>query len=82
LPCANHRWAGRGAAPAWLPRRPEHDDVLGSIAVLEAPDKFMPIGVANCQTHDENGLAVWELTVRGVKLPGQWVIVDREFRLV
>jgi hypothetical protein len=28
----------------------------------------------------ENGLAVWELTVRGEKIPGQWVIVDGEFR--
>jgi hypothetical protein len=33
-------------------------DVPGSIGVLEAPDKFMPIGQADCKTWDENGLAI------------------------
>jgi hypothetical protein len=40
----------------------------------------MPIGMANCRTHDESGLAVFKLTVRGKKVPGLWIIVDREFR--
>jgi len=35
-----------------------YGDVPGSIGVLEALDKFMPIGEASCRTHDENGLAV------------------------
>jgi hypothetical protein len=35
-----------------------YDQVPGSIGVLEAPDKFMPIGVASCKTWDEKGLAV------------------------
>jgi len=38
-----------------------YGEVPGSIGVLEALDKFMPIGEASCRTHDENGLAVWTL---------------------
>jgi hypothetical protein len=58
----------------------KYRDDIGSIGVLEAPDNHMPIGISNCRTHDKNGLAIWELTVRGAKLPGRWVIVDREFK--
>jgi hypothetical protein len=58
----------------------KYRDVIGSIGVLESPDNHMPIGIAHCRTHDENGLAVFELTVTGEKLPGRWMIVDREFR--
>jgi hypothetical protein len=52
----------------------------GKVGVLEAPDNHMPIGIANRRTWDENGLVVWELTVREEKIPGRWVIVDRELR--
>ena len=54
--------------------------VPGSIGVLEALDKPMPIGEASCRTHDENGLAVWTLRIGKQEIPGRWVIVDREFR--
>jgi hypothetical protein len=54
--------------------------VPGSIGVLEALDKFMPIGEASCRTWKENGLAVWTLRIGGQEIPGRWVIVDREFR--
>jgi hypothetical protein len=57
-------------------------DVPGSIGVLEAPDKPMPIGQAMCKTWDEQGRAVWELTIGGHQLPGRWVIVDRQFHPV
>ena len=57
-------------------------DVPGSIGVLEALDKFMPIGEASCRTHNENGLAVWTLRIGKEEIPGGWVIVDRRFRLV
>jgi hypothetical protein len=33
-------------------------------------------------THDENGVAVRVLTIGQQEIPGQWVIVDGEFRLV
>jgi hypothetical protein len=58
----------------------KYREVLGSIGVLEAPDKLMPIGQASCKTWDENGLAVWVLTIGGQPIPGLWVIVDRQFK--
>jgi hypothetical protein len=57
----------------------KYRDVIGSIGVLESPHNQMPIGMTHCRTWDEKGLAVWELTVRGEKLPGRRVVVDREF---
>ncbi len=59
-----------------------YDAVPGSIGVLEALDKFMPIGEASCRTHDENGLAVWTHRIGKEEIPGRWVIVDREFKPV
>ena len=53
--------------------------VPGSIGVLEAPGKFMPIGQAHCFRWDDSGLAVWRLNVGGMDLPGEWIIVDRQF---
>src|SRR5208337_464860 len=55
-----------------------YGDVPGSIGVLEALDKFMPIGEASCRTHDENGLAVWTLRIGKEEIPGRWIIVERE----
>ena len=54
--------------------------VPGSIGVLEAPDKFMPIGQAHCFRWSDDGLAVWRLTIGGHDLAGEWIIIDREFR--
>ena len=56
-----------------------YGDVPGSIGVLEALDKFMPIGEAHCVTWDENGLAVWTLRIGKEEIPGRWVIIDRRF---
>jgi hypothetical protein len=56
--------------------------VPGSIGVLESPERFMPIGQANCRRWDDQGLAVWRLNIGGHDLPGEFVIVDQEFRLV
>jgi len=57
-----------------------YGQVPGSIGVLEALDRFMPIGEAYCVTWDENGLAVWTLRISKEEIPGRWIIVDREFR--
>jgi hypothetical protein len=54
--------------------------VAGSIGVLESPTNHMPIGQADCKTWDENGLAVWQILIRGQPIKGRWVIVDREFK--
>jgi hypothetical protein len=56
-----------------------HRSVPSAIGVLESPDNHMPIGMAMCRTWNENGLAVWTLTVHGNELPGRWVTIDREF---
>jgi hypothetical protein len=52
----------------------------GSIGVLDAPDKPMPIGMASCIGWDRAGLAVWRLTVHDAEVSGRWIIVDRGFR--
>jgi hypothetical protein len=38
-----------------------HRLIPGSIGVLDSLDNAMPIGQADCDTWDENGLAVWTL---------------------
>ncbi len=48
-----------------------YGDVPGSIGVLEALDKFIPIGEASCRTYDENGLAVWMLRIGKQEVPGR-----------
>jgi hypothetical protein len=58
----------------------KYDQVPGSIGILEALDKPMPIGEAHCLTWGENGIAVWTLRIVKEEIPGLWVIVDREFR--
>jgi hypothetical protein len=60
----------------------KYDQVPGSIGVLKAIDNPLPIGVAQCVTWDENGLAVWTLRIGKEDVPGRWVIVDQEFRPV
>jgi hypothetical protein len=50
-----------------------------AISVLESPDNHIPIGMAFSATTTDAGLAVWRLTVRGVKVRGQFVVIDGEF---
>jgi len=57
-----------------------YGEVPGSIGVLEALDKFVPIGEASSRIHDQNGLAVCTLRIGKEETPGRWVIIDREFR--
>jgi hypothetical protein len=58
----------------------KYGEVPGAIGVLEALDKPMPVGMALCVGWDSDGLAVWTLAVRGDELPGQWHVIDGEFR--
>ena len=51
----------------------------GSIGVLDAPDKPMPIGMASAIGRTEGCLAVWGLNVHGADVPGRWVIIDGRF---
>jgi hypothetical protein len=57
----------------------KHDQVPGSIGVLETLDRCMPIGEAHCVSWDENGLASWTIRIGNQEIPGRWVIIDREF---
>ena len=56
----------------------KYDQVPGSIGVLEAIDKPMPIGEAHCMTWDEHGLAVWTIRIGKQEIAGRWIIIDRE----
>jgi hypothetical protein len=60
----------------------KYGQVPGSIGVLEAPDKPMPVGEAHGATWHEKGLAVWTLRIGKREIPGRWVIVDHEFKQV
>jgi hypothetical protein len=55
------------------------DTVPGAIGVLERLDRHTPIGMALRTGRDAAGLAVWRLVVHDEMVPGQWVVVDREF---
>jgi hypothetical protein len=57
-------------------------DVPGSLCVIESPDGLIPSGRADCTTHDEHGVAVWVLRIGKEEIPGRWVLVGGEFRLV
>jgi hypothetical protein len=50
-----------------------------AISVLESPDKYIPIGIADSVSSTDAGLAVWRLTIQEVEVPGRFVIVDGEF---
>jgi hypothetical protein len=51
----------------------------GSIGILEALDKPMPIGIASEIGRTERGLAVWQLAIDGADVPGRWIIIDRRY---
>jgi len=59
-----------------------YGQVPGSIGVLDAPDKPMPIGIASCIGWDTAGMAVGRLTVHDAEVPARWIIVDRQIRPV
>ena len=50
-----------------------------AISVIESPEAYVPIGMAFSATATDAGLAIWRLTVRHVRVPGRFVIIDGEF---
>jgi hypothetical protein len=60
-----------------------HRDRLDAIGVHDTPacDR-MPIGMALAVGWDEQLRAVYRLIVRKADVPGRFILVDREFRLV
>jgi hypothetical protein len=51
-----------------------------ALGVLESRDNHAPIGMALPVGRDDDHIELWELTVHGAKVPGRWIVVDREFR--
>jgi hypothetical protein len=65
------------AGPKSGPIRWEHRrDALG---VHESPIDHAPIGVASAFAMDEDRRSLGRLTVHGAKVPGVFIVVDREF---
>jgi hypothetical protein len=50
-----------------------------AISVLESPDNYIPIGMADSVTATDAGLAVWHLVVQEAEVPGRFVIINGEF---
>jgi hypothetical protein len=50
-----------------------------AIGVL-AEGEPMLIGIVFGTRRTNDGLAIWRLTIHGVVVPGQWIVVDREFQ--
>jgi hypothetical protein len=57
----------------------KYGDVPSAILVLDSPDQFAPIGKASSRSWNDQGLALWTLLIGKDKLPGRWIIKDREF---
>ncbi len=51
-----------------------------AIGVLTSRKVFTPVGVALVAGNNEDGLALWRLSIDTLELPGLWVVIDREFR--
>jgi hypothetical protein len=51
-----------------------------AIGVLPARQAQTPIGTALVAGRDEDGRALWRLTIDPIELAGLWVVVDRGFR--
>ena len=53
-----------------------------AIGVFQDRASRTPIGVALVMGEDQDGVALWRLTIDEFELPGLYVAVDREFRPV
>jgi hypothetical protein len=55
----------------------------GYYAIGVLPDRTAraPIGMALVDGQDQDGRALWRLTIAATELPGLYVVVDRKFRL-
>jgi len=73
------------ARPSFCPPsawgRVRHGHFPGSIGILEALDKTIPIGIASAIGRTEGHLAVWARCVHGAGVPRRSVIIDSRFVL-
>jgi hypothetical protein len=56
-----------------------YHQAAGSIAVFGRAADSEPIGIAHCINWGGEGFALWELTVRGGRLEGPWLLADGAF---
>jgi hypothetical protein len=49
--------------------------------VLASRANPLPVGLAPLVGWDDDGVALWRLSICGAMVPGLCVVVDREFRL-
>ena len=56
-----------------------YSEALLAIGVTKRWRGGVPMGAALCVGRDETGVALWELTIGKVEVPGRWVLMDREF---
>jgi hypothetical protein len=54
-------------------------DHYGVIKVVRRPDELWPIGRAMEVGRTEGGVSLWKLEVRGIEVPGRWIVLGREF---
>jgi hypothetical protein len=57
-----------------------YSEALLAIGVTKRWRGGKPIGAAVCVGRDQTGVALWELTVGRVEVPGRFVLIDRQFR--
>src|SRR3954465_1287892 len=55
-------------------------DAPGCLGVLSAHDQHLPVGGASRLVPDEDGNAVFRLTVHGAALEGRWLLIEHEFK--
>jgi hypothetical protein len=54
-------------------------DDHAAIDVVRNPDDFAPIGTARPAGRTESGIAIWEIVIGHMALPGRWIVLGREF---
>jgi hypothetical protein len=55
------------------------NQVPASIGIVERLHDQIPIGMASLVGHTDEGLALWQLNVRGAPVPGRWVVLGKWF---
>jgi hypothetical protein len=50
-----------------------------TIDVLRDPGDFTPIGTATQVGQTASGIAIWQIVIGYVAVPGRWIVLGREF---
>jgi hypothetical protein len=55
-------------------------DADATLGILVSPHGMYAIGTAVGLGADTAGVARWRLRINGAELPGEWIVIDQEFR--